>query len=369
MLRAMKVLLTLVLAASGAAATGVCPTAGDPALAATLRELRQKFDVPAIAGAIVTSRGLERCAVAGVRKRGTDVAVTTNDLWHLGSDTKAMTATLAAVLVEAGKLEWDATITDLSPELATALHPAATNLTLKHLLAHRAGLPANLKWGSFTRGSVQEQRLQVVREALAKKPESAPGERYHYSNLGYVVAGALLERVTGQAWEEAMRERVFRPLGMTSVGFGGTGTPGQLDQPWPHGRGGQPQRANGPAVDNPPVLSPAGRVHCTLSDWAKFIADQLRGVRGEPALLKKASYEFLQTPPFGGDYTLGWLVVQRPWGGGTVLNHGGCNTMNYANVWVAPRKNFAVLICINQGDDTAAKASDAAAGALIRLHR
>jgi hypothetical protein len=121
-------------------------------------------------------------------------------------------------------------------------------------------------------------------------------------------------------------------------------------------------------MDNPPVLSPAGRVHCTIQDWAKFVADQLRGARGEKALLQPGSYKKLHTPPFGGDYALGWIVVQRDWAGGTALNHGGDNTMNFANVWVAPARDFAVLMCVNQSGDTAFEATDDAAGALIGLH-
>jgi len=116
------------------------------------------------------------------------------------------------------------------------------------------------------------------------------------------------------------------------------------------------------------VLSPAGRVHCTIQDWAKFVADQLRGDRGEQALLQPASYQKLHTPPFGGEYALGWLVVERDWAGGTALNHGGDNTMNCANVWVAPRRDFAVLVCVNQSGDIAFRASDEAVGALITLH-
>jgi hypothetical protein len=77
----------------------------------------------------------------------------------------------------------------------------------------------------------------------------------------------------------------------------------------------------------------------------------------------------IQTPAFGGEQALGWLAVERGWGGGTVLNHGGDNTMNFANVWVAPRLNFAILVCINQSGDTAFKASDEAVGALIKLQR
>jgi CubicO group peptidase (beta-lactamase class C family) len=116
------------------------------------------------------------------------------------------------------------------------------------------------------------------------------------------------------------------------------------------------------------VLSPAGRVHCTIQDWAKFITDQLRGARGEPALLKAASYQKLHTPPFGGDYALGWGAVERDWAGGIALNHVGDNTMNCANVWVAPKRDFAILICINQSGATAFKASDEVAAALIKLH-
>jgi hypothetical protein len=65
---------------------------------------------------------------------------------------------------------------------------------------------------------------------------------------------------------------------------------------------------------------------------------------------------------------LGWGVTQRDWGGGTVLNHTGCNTMNFANVWIAPKKDFAILVCVNQGDNTAFKASDEAVATLIKLY-
>ena len=93
----------------------------------------------------------------------------------------------------------------------------------------------------------------------------------------------------------------------------------------------------------------------------------MRGARGESALLTPASYKTLQTPPFGGDYALGWLVVQRGWAGGKALNHSGDNTMNRANVWVAPQRNFAILVCVNQSGDTAFNATDEAVGAIIDL--
>ena len=81
-----------------------------------------------------------------------------------------------------------------------------------------------------------------------------------------------------------------------------------------------PYRMNGPKIDNPPVMGPAGRVHCTIQDWSKYVADFLRGMTGKPALLPAAAYEKLSTPPFGGDYALGWIVTERDWAGGTVLH-------------------------------------------------
>ncbi len=355
---------------AGATPDSVSPVAGDQAVTEALKPIQQKYRLPAIAGAIVTSTGLEGAGVVGVRKSGTGIAASLDDRWHLGSDTKAMTATLVGTLDEQGLLTWNTTVAEVFPDLASAFDPAMKTVTVQHLLSHRAGLPANLSTPWFTAGgdgNPQRQRLEALKQSLSQKPEFTPGSKFQYSNLGYVIVGAMVEKVTGKSWEEAIQERVFLPLEMKTVGFGGTGTPGQLDQPWGHRDGGRPVAVNGPTADNPPVLGPAGRVHCTIQDWAKFVTDQLRGARGRPALLKASTYQTLHTPPFGGDYGLGWVVVKRDWGGGTVLNHCGDNTMNYANVWVAPQRDFAVLVCINQGGQAASNASDEAAAALIRL--
>jgi len=356
---------------SGIADT-VCPVAGDQAVTDALAPIRQQYHVPAIAGAIVTSKGLDVCGVVGIRKSGTEIPVALDDQWHLGSDTKAMTATLVGRLVEQGLLEWDTTVAEVFPDLAPAFDTEMRGVTVLQLLSHRAGLPADLNWwsnfGVAGEATPQALRLGALKQALAKKSESSPGSEFKYSNLGYVIVGAIVEKVTGMSWEEAIQDKVLKPLGMESAGFGGVGTPGQIDQPLGHTEGAKPAATNGPSTDNPPVLGPAGRVHCTIQDWAKFIADQLRGARGEPALLADSTYQVLHKPPFGGDYALGWGAVERDWGGGFVLNHAGDNTMNHANVWIAPERDFAVLVCINQGGDAAAKASDAAAGALILLH-
>ena len=348
----------------------LCPTAGDVNMAEVLKPIRRRHKLPAIAGAIVTSKGVVSMAVVGVRKAGEDVPAAIGDKWHLGSDTKAMTATAIARLVEQGHLKWDTTLSDVFPDLAAGMHPAFRSTTIHQLLSHRAGLKGDLDWWEIAKeGSTQEQRLESVRLGTASKPEHKPNAKCNYSNLGYVIAGAIVEHVTMKSWEESIQELLFDPLEMHTAGFGGIGTDGEIDQPWPHLAGATPAAQNGPTTDNPAVMGPAGRVNCSISDWGKFIADHLRGARGGNALLSTNSYTTLHTPPRGNDYALGWIVTERDWGGGTVLTHGGCNTMNYANVWIAPQRDFALLVCINQGDSVAAKASDEAIGALLKLHQ
>ena len=332
---------------------------GDPAIAALVGSIRGKYDLPAMGGAIVDSSGLRAMAVAGVRKRGEPAEATVDDLWHIGSDTKAMTATMIAALVEKGTLSWASTIGGVFPRL---LLPAAVKgITLLQLLTHRAGLPANAEWGDISHaGSLVQQRRAAVGRLDAAKLLSVPGTAFSYSNWGYVVAGAMAEQATGKSYEELMKAIVFDPLQMRSVGYGAAGTRGGLEQPWGHTAKGQPLQA-----DNPPVMAPAGCVHCSLADWGKFISDQLRGTEGKPALLRPESYARLHSAPDGGNYALGWLALDRPWGGGHVYTHTGSNTMNMAVVWMAPSRDFAVLVVCNQGE--ADKACDEAASGLIAL--
>jgi len=352
-------------------------SAGKPGLSADdirglLEPIRAEYRLPAMAGAVITSKGLLAMGAVGVRKAGTDIHVTENDLWHLGSDTKAMTAVLIGSLVEKGLLRWETTVGEIFPELVKNNPSPLAGVNLLHLLSHRSGLPhdpASGWWLVPRADTIQGRRINAVIMAVKEKLVAAPGEKYVYSNFGYVVAGAMAEQVMGSSWEELISAAIFNPLGMLSAGFGGVGTPGELDQPWGHGANGKAVNGNGPAIDNPPVSGPASRVHCKLADWAKFVADQLRGARGEPALLKPETYRILHTPPFGGDYALGWGVVDHEWGGGKVLTHAGSNMMNYAMVWIAPQKDSAVLVVTNQGGQAAATACDKASAALINRIR
>jgi CubicO group peptidase (beta-lactamase class C family) len=211
--------------------------------------------------------------------------------------------------------------------------------------------------------STTAQRLNLLKKMMQGELKSEPGRKFLYSNAGYALAGLMAEQVTGEAWEKLMRERLFGPLGMASAGFGAPGTPGKVDQPWGHVV--KPDGPEGRQADNAPGAGPAGRVHCTMTDWAKFVNLHLHAARGDARMLKAETSTHLHTPSPGTDYACGWIITKRPWADGTVLTHNGSNTMWYAVVWIAPKKDLAVLVVANQGDKEAEKACDDTAGALI----
>ena len=256
--------------------------------------------------------GVALVDVVGVRKRGDDTKATVDDQFHIGSDTKAMTATLVALLVQDKKLSYDMTLEKALPDLAKKMHKDLPAVTLEQLLSHRAGL------GATSPAAVEDPAQRArPRDAHRRRPgrprggaRVAPGVKFAYSNLGYVVVGAVCERAGKDDWESLLKKHVFTPLGMKSAGFGAAGTRGKIDQPLPHNEAGKPVEP-GPGADNPPVFGPAGRVHCSLGDWGKFIADQLKGARGKKGLLPAAAYKKLQTPRPGARLHAGRLALRQ----------------------------------------------------------
>jgi CubicO group peptidase (beta-lactamase class C family) len=168
-----------------------------------------------------------------------------------------------------------------------------------------------------------------------------------------------------------MREHLFEPLGMTTAGFGPPGNKGQVDQPWGHQLGfwSGKWKSMPPedASDNPAVIGPAGRVHCSLDDWAKFALLHLHGACGKSELLDADVFRLLQRPALGGDYACGWTVVDREWAGGQALTHAGSNTMWFAVIWLAPKRKLALLAATNLGTQMAFAACDSAVGMMLDL--
>ncbi|HEU0032168.1 MAG TPA: serine hydrolase domain-containing protein [Kofleriaceae bacterium] len=340
--------------ASGSAVIAADARVDDPnaVLATKLAAIRADKKLPAVAAALWTRGKLLAIAAVGDRKQG-DAAhtVTVDDRWHLGSNTKAMTALVIARHVERGTLHWTDTLDKLFP--GTKLDPAYRRVTLAQLLQHTGGMPANPPDDAWQKlwadGTSPDARSTFVRAALREKPEQAPGT-FVYSNTGYIVAGTALERATGQRWEDLMKRELFEPLGMTSCGFGAPGKNSDVDQPWGHAPDGSPVAPGHPQADNPPGLGPAGTVHCSLADYGKFLAVVLAGARGDPQpLLKPETFTTLLTP-VGGTYAGGWIVKSTSYG--KVLGHSGSNTMWFATALIFPDSQVIAVIATNTGDTT-----------------
>jgi len=378
-----------------------------------------------MAAAVLRGGRIIAQGAAGVRKRGSAERITPDDLFLLNSCTKPMTATLVAMLVEEGRLNWTTTLGEVFADTVKPMHPAWEKVTLRQVLAHRAGLPFDpdgmvrvfnlfrAPYASLRRspelmrpprarlGTLPQQRLEIAKQALSRPPGIPPDTKYWYSNVGYILAGAVLEHLTGRAWEDLMRERLFQPLGISTGGFGQPGTAGKTDQPWGHSSFvGKPIDPGSPAAQFPWYYGPAGMVHMTITDWAKFIGLHLRGDPTNPhcqaALLKPDTFAELHAVAPAATYSKGWVmrrmiilctgdaapavayragafISPAGWARGTQpgdtgrrLCHGGSNGMSHSVAFIAPEIDFAVLVACNRGLDIAIWKTRQAARALIR---
>ncbi|MDR3456938.1 MAG: serine hydrolase [Verrucomicrobiae bacterium] len=369
------IILTIILLA--VLAIGIVMAAVPPSASTTpdqpLEAIRKQHDLPALAVVVVKDGQICDRAVAGVRKYGDTTPVTTNDVFHIGSCTKSMTATLTAMLIEEGKLHWDTTIAGVFPEWKGKMDPQYEAVTVEQLLHHRGGVPgepppAAWKQAWKEKGSPTEQRREFIEAVLAQPPATAPGTKMIYSNQGYAIIGAMLEKITGQAYETLITERLFKPLHMDTAGFGPPGTTGQVDQPWGHVH--KLFMTIPIQLDNPPAIASAGRVHCSLDDLARFARLHLQGATN--GLLKPETLARLHALPGAPsadneleNYACGWVVLQRDWAGGTALMHNGSNTMWYIVMWLAPGKDFAVIAATNIAGPGAEQGCDDAATLMI----
>ena len=341
----------------------ICPASGDKTITDILEPIRQEYKLPAIGAAIVDSNGLVAEGVVGVRKLGTQVPVQLNDLWSIGSCTKAMTATLVAKLVEDGKLKWDTTIGDVFPELAKDFNPDFRDITILQLLSHHAGLERDLfddeklppgvfeTYNLLDRiieiygeecdltQSVNDQRRDILLDFSQKELQSIPGEEFHYSNIDYIIIGSIIDKITGKSFEEAMQEMILKPLNMNNTFFESKNKSSSILQPYPHEYTGRPLN-----ISLPPFYASGGIMYCSISDWAKFIIDQLRGEEGKKALLKPEFYKKLHEE-VGGKSALGWKVIEN------ALTHTGTDTLNYADVVIYKDDKFAILVVTNIGEN------------------
>lgn len=355
-------------------AAGLAPACGDtPALVVpdwdstapddmVAAYLTPDVGLPAVAVAVVDGGRTIYSRVAGVRRRGVATQVTDLDTFHVGSNTKAMTALVAGTVVDAGMLGWDTSVGDVLAGVVPV--GAYGGVTLAQLLSHTSGMPElpgpSEAEFSLSTAPAGTQRRQIAALALAADPVSAPGTAFRYSNVNFVVAGLMLEIATATSWEAMVTERLFTPLGMTSAGFGPPATPGTTDEPWGHDPAPVP-----PDSDIPPGFGPAGVVHANLPDLVAYVHLYMdHGMGPAGPILSEAALAEIERPRLH-DYALGWFSGHTD--GEATLWHNGSNMNFYSSITVFPDRKAAVIVLANRGDLAAWNLVDSL-GAYFKYH-
>lgn len=350
-------------------ATSVAAQATD--LESYLENVRIDHDLPALAAAVVKDGVVVASAATGTRIAGQDLPVTINDRFHIGSNTKSMTATLAGMLVEAGQLAWDARVGDVLGDDVTEMSRGLADATLQQLLSHASGIPSDTEEMLdiyFSNAVFEHNLVQQRTHALAAWQHNEViipgGSPFQYSNFGYLIAGMMIEKVSGTAWETLMHERIFAPLGMDSAGLGPQSTYGLVDAAVGHRiepDGSVTPMLWGAAADVPPVMGPAGNAHMSVVDYAKWAGWNAGQAERGPQLVTPATLEHIQAahvqtpvrenPPPGtpstGGYGLGWSSVAFDWADGPLLTHNGSNSMNLARILVDTDNDLAIVVTTN----------------------
>ena len=336
----------------------------DWALKPVLEDIRSEFNTPAVGGAIVTNQGLVALDVAGRRKHGDPTVVEPGDKWHLGSDTKAMTATLLGVLIQkgaAGGLSWNSTCAAAFPEWAQSMK-SLKDCTFEQLMAHRSGITNVSSAEQTALGDTSKtivQRRRNFAKLVVERQHGMPGGAYSYQNWNFILAAAMYEKSTGTSWDDMMKSELFQPLGMSTAGLGAPGSANNVDQPWGHSDATGQRLPN--KGDNTPALGPAGTVHASLADWGEFLRLHLDGSAGALSLnsstLTHLHTQFTPTPTSPERYGWGWIMW--PDVGGLGLGHDGSNGSWYCSCQVLLGKGVAFLAVSNIGGGENGKGDEA----------
>jgi len=342
--------------------TDTAPADLDSYAARTLKE----FEVPGMAVAIVKDGKLVLAKGYGVRKMGESSPVDENTLFGIASNTKAFTAAALAILADEGKLAWDDPVIKHLPSFAMYDPYVTREMTIRDLLTHRSGLglgAGDLLWWPASDYSRDEilSRLRFI------KPASSFRSRYAYDNVLYLVAGQVIQAVSGKSWEQFIKERIFKPLGMnrsnTSVN---DIRPGE-NVATPHGPvEGHIQPVTLTPMDN---TGPAGSINSCVSDMAKWLIVQLdRGAIKNPSsgsdrlFTERQSREMwsphtilpLNDPPPAlsglkanfGAYALGWGLTE--YRGYKTVSHTGGLPGYVSRVTLVPDLRLGVVVLTNQ---------------------
>jgi D-alanyl-D-alanine carboxypeptidase len=316
-----------------------------------LKTAQKHKDIPAISGVVLTSDRIVLIDAVGVRRVDSNNPITLEDRFHIGSNTKAMTGFLAGILVEKGLIGWETRIPEVFPEMRSEANDLYSSKTLRDLLSHRAGIPPFKNKSDFDpvpdhEGSAIEKRRAFTAWLLQQKPMAIEPTGFTYSNAGYCIAAAMLEKVSGRSWEELMQQELFSPLGID----GYTQWPASHDknQPWGHWIQGGKLMAHDPN-DNyrlPEIIQPAGDINMSIQDYAKFLQMILLGIKGQDTIIEAATCQFLLYGNMDfSPYSIGW--GSRKQEGLTISSHDGSAGTFYCHAVVVKELDLAVALMAN----------------------
>jgi D-alanyl-D-alanine carboxypeptidase len=277
---------------------------------ARLERFVSRLGVPGAGIAMVDADGSFDAAVTGTTRRGHNEPVALSHQWHIGSCTKSITSAMYALLVQRGHARWETPVSELVADLADDIHSDWAIPTIDEVLQCRGGVRPNLRVRQLRQArddtrSAADQRTATARDILRIAP--ARHGQFRYSNLGYVVVGAAIDRLAG-SYEQALHDLILDPLGIDSAGLGPPpdiwGHQSRL-QFGPLGIGhGRPSSPARPVSDNPAVYTPAGRLHLSLPDWATIVLRLFLDT--DDRLLTAESIDRLLHVPDGNAMAMGW---------------------------------------------------------------
>ena len=332
----------------------------------------EQGEASGLIAAVIDEQGVVRgVGAAGARRQGMPEKLAVDDVFHIASAGKSMTATMLAVLIDEGIFpsDWDTTIADVFPELTDVIDPAYHDITLFQLLrmTGRVVSDGDVDWSADNpyqnEPDIVASRYALVRDLLQLPPTGPPGG-WVYSSIGYVVAGAMAEKLTGESWEDLMETHLLDPLGMTtaSFGFDWPDTPGVAE--WGHllDEGAwEPVALTLTHLPWVELIGPAGGVHLSVEDWAKFIALWFPGQT--PAILDRAALDELLVTVWDF-YGAGWIVnegdtsfwyAEGEWTGGPSIFHygaGGDKAGFSAVVRILPDRGIAYVAFANASSES-----------------
>ena len=337
-------------------------TGPPPGLDDYVESIRSVFDVPGIGLAIVQDGRVVLARGYGVRMLGKPGRVDGNTLFGIASNTKAFTATAIGMLVEEGKLEWDAPVTRYLPWFRLSDPYVTREITVRDLLVHRSGLglgAGDLLWWPASTYNRRDIALRLSSIPLATSFRSA----YAYDNVLYLVAGEVIEAVSGQTWEDFISKRILAPVGMqhTTVRHSAAGE--GANAATPHARiNGTVRPVEAFTSDN---TNPAGGINSSAAEMAQWLMVQLDSGRtrgGTPLFSPRTTRQLwtLVTPIRIGDpppalaalrpnfrgYALGFDV--HDYRGMKVVQHTGGLPGYVSEVTMIPQLNLGVVVLTNQ---------------------